>query len=74
MSKKVERRANGKGTIQFIKGRTNPYTAKIKGIRKRIMGHSLKADTTEYYYIHPTMENYKYEMDKLHYWNNIDRI
>ncbi len=38
-----------------------------EGMRKRIMGHSLKADVTEFYYVHPTLDDYIREMNKLEY-------
>ena len=35
------------------------------GITKRILGHSLKSDVTEYYYTHPEFSDYKREIKKL---------
>lgn len=37
------------------------------GIMKRILGHSLKSDVTEYYYTHPEFEDFVKEMNKLEF-------
>jgi len=35
------------------------------GITKRIMGHSLRSDVTEYYYTHPEFSDFERELRKL---------